>query len=158
MRSPLPLGLLLSLAALFAASAAAADSTSVARLGWMSGAWGGPAGRVMMEEVWSSPEGGAMVGVHKDTRGGRLVSYEFFRIVPDSVGRAVYLTSPNGAPATAFVAIEISDSRVVFENRSHDFPQRILYWRSHSDTLHARIEGSDRGLERSMSWAWARRR
>jgi len=140
------------------AGAGHADPMAVSRLAWMSGTWGGPSGRVMMEEIWSTPDGGAMVGMHKDTRDGRLVSYEFFRIVPDSAGRVVYLTSPDGAPPTPFVAIELSDSRVVFENRAHDFPQRILYWRTHPDTLHARIEGTSRGRERSMGWTWARRR
>jgi len=147
-----------TLASLLIASVAAADSTQVGRLGWLAGTWSGMSGRVAMEEIWSTPEGGAMIGMHKDTRGGRLVGFEFFRIVPDSMGRAVYVSSPNGAPPTAFTAIELTESRVVFENRAHDFPQRILYWRTHADTLHARIEGDQGGRARAMDWAWVRRR
>lgn len=136
---------------------AAADSLGVTRLGWLTGTWAGQSGRLTMEETWSSPEGGGMVGMHRDLRGGRMVSYEFFRIVPDSSGRTAYITSPNGAPPTTFFAIELTDTRVVFENKAHDFPQRILYWRSHKDSLHARIEGDLDGKPHAMDWVWARR-
>jgi len=144
---------------LLARPAASADSAtmSVESLAWMEGVWTGVTNGVAMEEHWTSPAGGGLVGMHKDTKGGRIVSYEFFRIVPGDSGGVCYLTSPNGAPVTTFCAIEIGPSRVVFENLAHDFPQRILYWRSGADTLHARIEGMIGGKLESDEWAWSRR-
>jgi hypothetical protein len=41
----------------------------------------------------------------------------------------------------------------VFENKEHDFPQRILYWRG-KGALHARIEGLRDGQPRSLEWRW----
>lgn len=142
-----------------AAPAAGGDAPkmSVDALAWLEGVWTGATNGVAMEEHWSSPAGGGLVGMHKDTKGGRIVSYEFFRIVPADSGGVCYLTSPNGAPVTTFCAIEMSDSRVVFENLAHDFPQRIIYWRSGADTLHARIEGLVGGKLESEEWTWGRR-
>ena len=48
--------------------------------------------------------------------------------------------------------------RVVFENRQHDFPQRILYWLDPGGALHARIEGPQGGKTVSEEWVWTRAR
>ena len=110
----------------------------------------------MFEERWSSPRGGGLVGMHKDTKGGRMVGFEFFRIAPDSSGTPTYFSQPGGqSPPTPFRLVELGESRAVFENAQHDFPQRILYWRD-GETLHARIEGTVHGKAGSEDWAWSR--
>lgn len=146
----------LGLSALPAASKGTV-SMELHRLTWLEGIWIGTSGGVEMEEHWSSPAGGCLIGMHKDTKGGRMVSFEFFRIVSTDDNRVCYLASPKGAPATSFCAIEMNDSKVVFENRHHDFPQRILYWLDESARLHARIEGTAGGASRSEEWVWSRR-
>jgi hypothetical protein len=50
-----------------------------------------------------------------------------------------------------FRAKEVGESRVVFENATHDFPQRVIYWKE-GEVLAARIEGTIRGKERSEEW------
>jgi hypothetical protein len=136
-------------------AAALADTPSVERLGWLAGVWTGTVNGMKMEEHWSTPDGGGLVGMHKDSKGGHMTSYEFFRIVPDDSGRVCYMTSPLGRTPVPFCAIELTDSRVVFENREHDFPQRILYWLE-KGALHARIEGTIDGRARSEEWVWTR--
>lgn len=135
---------------------AAAENLEISRLAWLEGVWTGVSGGVTMEEHWTSPAGGGLVGMHKDVRNGRMISFEFFRIVADS-NRVCYLTSPNGAPATTFCAIELGKSKVVFENLAHDFPNRILYWRDERGRLHARIEGTIEGRPSSQDWTWTKR-
>jgi hypothetical protein len=131
-------------------------AADVAKLGWLEGCWGGVTNGVAMEEQWSSPAGGGLVGMHKDTKGERLVSFEFFRIAPDSSGVPTYFSQPGGrAPATPFRLVELGKERAVFENAEHDFPQRILYWREGAK-LHARIEGTVRGEAASEDWVWSR--
>ena len=140
-----------------ATGAVAAEAPhELARLAWLEGTWTGTSNRVEIEETWSSPRGGALIGMHKDTREGRLIGFESFRIVPADSGRVVYLASPNGAPATAFHSTVLTDSLVVFENRAHDFPQRILYRVDAQGALHARIEGEAEGRPRSKDWVWTR--
>jgi len=137
------------------AVASSAPPNDLGRLGWLAGTWTGSKDGVWTEEHWSTPAGGGLMGMHKDAKDGRMTSYEFFRIVPDDAGRVCYMASPLGRSPVPFRAVEVSDHRVVFENREHDFPQRILYWRD-NDVLHARIEGRIKGEEQSEEWAWQR--
>ena len=131
---------------------AAQMSSPVADLDWLTGAWGGEKDGVYAEEHWMAPLGGTLVGMHRDVRGGRAISFEFLRI-EERQGKAVYLASPRGAAATPFTAVEQSPRRIVFENRAHDFPQRIIYWRD-GDALHARVEGMVKGAMESEEWRW----
>ena len=143
------------LAFALASAPAAATTPDVATLSWMSGRWAGSQGGTEMEEIWTAPRGGTLLGVHRDVKDGRTVSFEFLRIeaVPEGL---TYFASPQGRPATPFRAVENAKGRVVFENREHDFPTRILYWLGGDGTLHARIEGTLRGQAASEEWAWSR--
>jgi hypothetical protein len=134
---------------------ARAEKADVATLAWLAGSWQGTAGGVEMEELWLAPKGGAMVGLHRDVAGGRMVSFEFLRIEADADG-LVYQASPRGRPATPFRLVESAKNRVVFANPQHDFPQRILYWLADDGRLHARIEGEQKGKPASEEWAWRR--
>jgi Domain of unknown function (DUF6265) len=132
-----------------------AQSSSVTALAWMAGSWTGSDGRVEHEEHWTAPKGGAMVGMHRTIRDGRMVEFEFLRIDAQQ-GTLVYLSMPGGrSPATPFTVKSLEGERVVFENAAHDFPQRVIYWKEGSD-LRARIEGTIAGKERSTEWRWTR--
>ena len=136
---------------------AAAAPNPVVGLAWLAGSWTGTQDGVASEETWTSPEGGGLVGMHKDVAGGRMISFEFFRIGPADGGGIAYFASPEGAPPTPFRLVELSDRRVVFENSTHDFPQRILYWLDTQGRLHARIEGALDGQPAAEEWRWTRR-
>lgn len=135
-----------------AANATAADD--VARLSWLAGCWTDTNDGVTTEEHWTSPDGGEMVGMNKAVSEGRVAFFEFLRIAPQE-GKLCYLASPRGGAVTAFCATTISEHRVVFENRQHDFPQRIVYERLDGG-LRARTEGTVDGKQRSESWEWGR--
>lgn len=134
-----------------------AEEMSLERLAWLAGTWEGVSDGLTMEETWSTPAGGGLVGMHKDTRGGKMVSYEFFRIVPQKDGRICYMASPLGRAPVPFCAVAMEDSAVVFENPQHDFPQRVLYRLLADGRLHARIEGPQAGKPAAMEWWWTRR-
>jgi hypothetical protein len=146
---------LIVLALLMAAPAPAppADpAAQLASLSWMVGGWGSADGGAWAEEHWLAARGGTMLGLHRDVKGAKATGFEFLRIEAGPEG-LVYRASPGGAPPTPFRAVEVSADRVVFENKAHDFPQRILYWKS-PGALHARVEGPRGGKERSMEWRW----
>ena len=131
-----------------------APKTSLDSLAWITGSWTGTARGVEMEEHWTSPKGGSMIGIHRDVAKGRTVSFEFLRIEMQK-DQIVYLSMPNGrSPATPFPLKEVSGTRVVFENPAHDFPQRIIYWKDGND-LRARIEGTMNGKAGSEEWRWS---
>jgi hypothetical protein len=136
---------------------AAAPAADVTRLGWLEGRWVGEKDGVAVEELWTPPRGGALLGMHSDVKAGRLVSWEFLRIA-DAGSGLTYFASPRSAPPTPFKLVEIGERRAVFENLAHDFPQRILYWLDAQDALHARIEGPQGGKTVSEDWVFERAR
>lgn len=113
---------------------------------WLAGAWvgtRGTAGTTSIEERWSPPLGGAMLGVSRTVSRGSMVAFEFLRVV-ERDGGLVYVAQPGGAPPTEFVLTELAGTRAVFENPRHDFPQRIVYERSADGRLSASV-GHARG-------------
>ena len=120
---------------------------------WMSGYWLSCAQGEQVSETWVGSGSGVLVGVNH-TRAQR-VGFEFLRIARNADGRQTYFAMPGGSKATAFLAVEQSASRIVFENTGHDFPQRIIYARN-GDDLSARIEGVINGQERSQEWRFRR--
>jgi hypothetical protein len=157
-RSTLGPALWLALAVPFVGGLASAGPPfDVQQLAWLEGRWSGEKDGLSIEELWTAPRGGALLGVHSDVKGGRLASWEFLRIDSTSAG-TFYFASPRSAAPTPFRLVELGEKRVVFENKQHDFPQRILYWLDGQAALHARIEGPDGGRTVAEEWVWTRAR
>ena len=121
-------------------------------LSWLEGRWVGSAGDVVMEEIWTAPRGGVMLGLHRDVAPDRPAFFEYLRI-EQREGNVVYVASPRGVGSTEFTMISSGAAEVVFENLEHDFPQRIIY-RRHGNLLVARVEGEIEGTLRAREWEW----
>jgi len=126
--------------------------TSVAELAWLAGHWYGQHRGIRMEELWLPPEGGLMLGIHREVPTTGDPFFEFLRIGSEG-GTLIYYASPGGKEAVPFPLKELSEEWVVFENLQNDFPQRIIYLRE-GKQLHARIEGEREGKKESQSWIW----
>jgi len=120
-------------------------------LAWMAGSWASREGGKVMEEHWTAPAAGLMLGLHRDVAGGRA-AFEFLRI-QENDGAVTYLASPRGRPETPFALVEVAAQRAVFANPEHDFPQRILYWRVR-ESLCAAVEGLLDGETIREEWCW----
>lgn len=134
-------------------SSGAAEGPDLRSLAWMAGSWGAEQGGVRMEEHWTVPRGGLMLGLHRDVRGEKKAFFEFLRIEAREES-IVYIAMPKAGPGTAFKLVESGASRVVFENPEHDFPQRIFYWLTPEGALHARVEGVQGGKSSFEEWTW----
>jgi hypothetical protein len=130
-------------------------AAEVGRLSWLEGRWEGTSDGTAMEELWTSVRGGALLGLHRDVKGDRMVSFEFLRIQATPEG-VVYFASPGSRPPVGFKLVEAGEQRAVFQNLQHDFPQRILYWIDAAGALHARIEGPQAGKTVSEEWVWTK--
>ncbi len=140
-----------------ALQATSAQPTAIDKLGFISGCWTlvQPNG-TKIEEQWFAPAAGAMLGMSRSVRDGKLREYEFMRIVPAADGKLQYVAIPSGQAESAFPLKELAENAVTFENPQHDFPQRILYRLVDKDTLVARIEGSIGGQARSADFPYRR--
>lgn len=95
---------------------------------------------VVLDERWSPPEDGVMLGSSRFLRAGRMASFEFalLRATDDGVR---LLPHPGGvASEHAFALTSSADGLLVFEAPEHDYPTRILYRRT-PEGLEARIDG-----------------
>ena len=116
--------------------------TRVDDLAWMSGSWESANGDRWLEETWSAPRAGVMLGFARHGRGDALHEFEFVRLQAGEDGVVTYLAQPQGRPAVPFRLARAEPGEAVFENPDHDYPQRIRYRRD-GDSLTATISRLD---------------
>lgn len=129
--------------------ASASPMVQFADLSWMAGHWLECSARGEASETWTDARGDVLLGLSKSIRDGRT-SWELSRIDATSDG-ITFFASPKGQQPTAFKAVSIAQDKAVFEQRDHDFPQRIVYTRQ-GDRLTGRIEGIVARKPRSTEW------
>lgn len=110
----------------------------IADMTWLAGAWGGMRRTSSIEERWTPPRGGAMLGISRTVRRDKMVAFEFLRVV-ERDGGLVYIAQPGGRPPTEFTLTELKANRAVFVNPRHTYPQRIIYELSKDGALKASI-------------------
>lgn len=133
---------------------------SLTPLRWLVGSWvrqPGDRAQTFQEERWSSACGGMMFGQSRLVRDGKAAGFEFISLTSDASGMITYRAWPEGKQGTPFKLVELRGMHVVFENRAHDFPQRIVY-RRQGDRLEAQIEGPQQGRWKIVRWSFTRRR
>ena len=139
------------------ANTAIAQQMSVDRVAWLQGCWRSTRGETTIEEQWMSPRGGTMLGMGRTVRGSKTLEYELV-LIKEQDGRLAYEAHPSGQPSATFMAATASDASVVFENPTHDFPQRVGYTRKGADALDAWIEGQANGKPRRVDFSYQRTR
>ncbi len=142
--------------ALIVALPAGADEPSLAHLSWLAGCWHAADGEPGTAEQWTPLAGESMLGVSRTVVDGRTVMFEFMRIAPDDTGRVTFFAQPRGVAPTGFPAVSTTGTEVVFENATHDFPQRVSYRFEAPATLRAHIEGVVNGKSRRIDYHFVR--
>ncbi|MBP1679270.1 MAG: hypothetical protein H6Q29_1181 [Bacteroidetes bacterium] len=111
-------------------------------LAWIAGCWEGRfAGGRVVSEQWMKPLGGMMLGMSRTVKDGNVVEFEAIRLEQSEDGSIRYVARPSSQPEATFTLVTLDPGRIVFENPSHDYPQRIIYTLITADSLVARIEG-----------------
>jgi hypothetical protein len=128
---------------------------TTADLAFMTGCWRIQSGGRTIDEHWLAPAGGSLMGVSRTVAGGKTVEYEFIQIrdLPEGL---TYIAKPSNQPEASFKIASKTADEIVFENPTHDFPQRIRYKRVGADGLHARIEGTMNGKSRGVDFPYTR--
>ena len=120
---------------------------SIENLAWLAGCWQVKDSKpgTTISEQWMLPAGNAMLGAGRTVKNGKMTEFEFLRIVQSDSGLA-YIARPAENPVdTSFSLISWANDEYVFENKEHDFPQRVIYRRENDGSLFARVEGMDKG-------------
>lgn len=122
---------------------------------WLQGCWRLTGPDQVIEEIWLTPLGGAMIGLSRTVSRDTLRGHELMLIRAGANG-LVLEAAPAGQPAAAFLAAARGDSAITFENLTHDFPQLIRYARRGADSLLAVVSGTVRDRQRVISYEYAR--
>jgi len=133
---------------------AAGASSTIDQVSWLQGCWQLESGGRVVEEQWMAPRGGVMLGMGRTVRDGTLVEYESV-ILREQDGRLAYEAHPSGQPSAVFTSASVSGSTVIFENPTHDYPQRVGYQRD-GDSLLAWIDGTANGKSRRVDFPYRR--
>lgn len=122
-------------------SALAVRAENVENFAWMAGCWSMTRGaNTVIEEHWSKPAAGVMIGYSRTLRGGRMVEAEYMRLehADGAVRYMARITPKDGG--TPFTLSKSADGEAAFSNPAHDFPQVIRYRRVSKDEMFARVE------------------
>ena len=143
---------------LLAPAAVPAQPVSLSPLQWLAGCWQRSTPTRVVEEQWMAPAGGLMLGMSRaiGAADGKLVEFEQVRIEARG-DSAIYVAHPARQETAEFAAIAFDDTLILFENKAHDFPQRIGYRRVGADSLSAWIEGPGKdGKTRRVDYPYRR--
>ena len=104
-----------------------------------------------------TPMAGQMMGMGRTMVRDTIREFEYMRI--EQRGSVpTFIALPANQPPAEFPAIHVDSSSVLFENKTHDFPQQISYRRVGADSLLARISGTVNGRSRAVDFPMRRAR
>ena len=116
----------------------------ISELSWLEGKWRGTLGENTFEATYSSPAGGEILSINKEflPDGSVFVEFERFRMVDSFVVMTPY---PGGKESVPFTMVSFSaeDRMAKFSNPEHDFPNDIIYYAVHPDSLEIDVSGLD---------------
>lgn len=121
---------------------------------WLQGCWEMKADNRTVEEMWTPPKGGSMIGVSRTVREGKLTEYEMI-VLREQGEKLAYVAHPSGQAPATFLSTHVSDGELLFENRAHDFPQQIGYTRKGGSLL-AWVSGTASGKTRRVEFPYLR--
>lgn len=108
-------------------------------------------------EKWTQNDGNYSAVVIVTSGTDKLVTEEI-RIIENENGvfYEAHVADQNQGSAVLFKLISSEEQKIIFENKAHDFPQRITYELIEKDKLIATIEGILEGASKSMDFKYFR--
>lgn len=128
------------------------------KLGPIVGTWLNKRDRGDIYETWTRKSVNEFAGMSYTLTGGDTTPLEKVRLYIQA-GQIVYApvaARQNDGKEVLFKLKTIEGNRFVFENKQHDFPQRIVYDFRSSDSLYAHIEGKVESRERRVDYPYRR--
>lgn len=137
---------------------------TAADFSWLAGAWKGEIGGDLIDEQWTPPAGGAMLGMFRWLKGEKVVVYELLALEQRPEGPVLMLRHfkpglvawEDKEGAIPFYLTSYKPGEGVFDNRNPDNPIRIIY-RKDGEALVAVLERVKDGKPASDVFRYTRR-
>lgn len=126
-------------------------NTNLQKFEWLLGTWTNITPEASLFEIWDETNDSAYTGksymiVNNDTTFFEKIKLEkrggSFFYIPT-------VNNQNSNQPVMFKLISELNGNFIFENKEHDFPQRIIYNNGEPGILKAKIEGEDEGKFRT---------
>lgn len=125
---------------------------------WLIGTWESKTKQGSIFEVWSKQSESEYRGKSYMLSKNDTVVFEHIQLIEEN-NKLYYIPTvakQNKGLPVRFAMKENSDSSLLFENATHDFPQLISYQKIGADSLCAEISGNSKGKPRSEKFRMKR--
>ena len=115
----------------------------------LSGTWMMETRRGAIYENWKRTGKDEMQGKSFKINGTDTMTLENVRLskTGDGLFYSPVVSDQNEGKPVSFKMIDSKNHTFIFENKEHDFPQRVIYHLVSKDSVHAWIEGTKNGKE-----------
>jgi hypothetical protein len=124
----------------------------------LTGLWKMDTQRGTIYEEWQVKGDGQLSGRSYNVKNNDTLVLE--HVIISLQGDAIFYTpvvrDQNNQQPVPFKLISCNNNRYVFENKEHDYPQRVIYDLVSTNDLRARIEGSKGGKEMGSDFNYTR--
>lgn len=125
---------------------------------WLIGTWVTPIPEGPLYETWRAVSPEELAGRSYLVTASDTVTFESIRMV-ETKGKLYYIPTvqdQNNNQPVQFEATHVYEDELIFENPTHDFPQKIVYTRVASDSLVAVVSGVENGKVREEKFRMKR--
>lgn len=127
----------------------------ISQLAWIQGRWKGEAFGGLLEEEFSLPRGGCILGISRIVKeDDRLIHKEFMEVAEANGSLTYTVTLPS--KSSTFFLKEIGQSSVTWELESNPFPRTITYTRA-GDRIDIALAGVDAQGSPKLEKLWMQR-
>lgn len=136
------------------------ESKRIEGLQWLLGTWANQQGNTYSQETWSKENDSTFTGYSfVEVNKKEVVFAETMALEQKGTDLLLTVATANQKdkkPVT-FKRVVSEKGQFAFENKTHDFPQRIVYAQPATDSLHAWIEGNVAGEFRKVDFHFSRK-
>lgn len=114
---------------------------------WLTGEWMDSSSSGKMVEIWNQINDSLLVGSSIYLAGIDTIFYEEISLkkIKNDIYYIPSIQSEEGALPVLFKYTGYKNDEWIFENKDHDFPQRIVYTHPEPDSLIAYVDGNKNG-------------
>lgn len=131
----------------------------IRQLEWLLGTWTDNVDDKFSQESWSKENDSTFTAFSFTQVAGETVFAETMAL--EQKGDRLQLTvadaNEKGSLPITFRFISSEDNQFTFENKNHDFPERITYTNPTEDSLHAWIEGTVNNEKKRVDFYFSRK-
>lgn len=126
---------------------ASQEKNELKKTEWLLGVWENKTTKGSVYEMWSKINHHELQGKGYLIKEKDTTVFETIQIIqePNSLFYIPTVKNQNSSLPVRFEAISVSETKLVFVNLQHDFPQSISYRKINSDSLIAEILGTKNG-------------